>query len=124
MKNTEKSKISRDLFFHLTLLSILDCSIDPNQFLDELETLKKNVLVNGSINDNITDTARGLLSFHLLQYKDPILIDKMLEFIKQNSRFFYDMKFETHFDWKTNLVAFKIELRMLYWSLLVFSQYN
>ena len=55
------------MFFYLSLLKLLDDRIDFNNLqASYLTELEKQLLPNGSINENITDTARTLLILVLL----------------------------------------------------------
>ncbi|GAH31511.1 unnamed protein product, partial [marine sediment metagenome] len=63
--NLEGFKLSTDMFFYLSLLRLLDNNIDLNNLqAPYVAELEKQILPNGSVNDNITDTARTLLTLH------------------------------------------------------------
>ncbi|NVM17138.1 MAG: hypothetical protein HWN80_05430 [Candidatus Lokiarchaeota archaeon] len=123
----EGFKPSSDMFFYLGLLKLLDDRIDFNAirapYLIELE---KQMLPNGSVNGNITDTARTLLTLVLLDStgKEISIISELLKFLNQNLKFFTESQDLGDFTWDHNKIAFKIELRMLFWMLLALSQYS
>jgi len=124
--NLEGFKPASDIFFFLGLMRLLDGNIDFSNFREPYSNeLKKVVSPNGSLNENITETARGLLSLQLLGLRDKELtiISGFLNFLNQNVNMFKDESIFNEFDWKNDKIAFKIELRMLFWLLLAFSQY-
>jgi len=83
------------------------------------------MLPNGSVNGNTTDTARTLLTLVLLGStgKEIGIIPHLLKFLNQNLKFFTENEDFSDFNWNHNKIAFKIELRMLFWMLLALSQY-
>ena len=124
--NLEGFKPASDIFFFLGLMNLLDKNIDFSNFKEPyLIELKSQISPNGSLNENITDTARGLLSLQLLglQDKELNIISGLLKFLNLNVNMFKVESNFTEFDWKYDKIAFKIELRMLFWLLLAFSQY-
>jgi len=124
--NLEGFKPTSDIFYFLGLMSLLDKNIGFNNFREPyLSTLKNEVLSDGSLNENITETAKGLLSLQLLglQDKELNIISGFLKFLNQNINMFKDENNFAEFDWKNDKIAFKIELRMLFWVLFAFSQY-
>ena len=124
--NLEGFKAYSDMFFYLGLLKLLDDRINFNnlqtQYLTELE---KQLLPNGSVNGNTTDTARTLLILVLLNSTENeiSMTSELLKFLNQNLKFFIENQEFGEFNWNNNKIAFKIELRMLFWMLLAFSQY-
>ncbi|TET02179.1 MAG: hypothetical protein E3J90_02725 [Promethearchaeota archaeon] len=124
--NLEGFKPASDIFYFLGLISLLDKNVSFNNFREPyLSALKNKISANGSLNENITETARGLLSLQLLglQDKELNIISGFLNFLNQNVNMFKDESNFAEFDWKNDKIAFKIELRMLFWVLLAFSQY-
>ncbi len=124
--NLEGFKPASDFFYFLGLMSLLDNNIDFSNFREPyLNELKNKVSPDGSLNENITETARSLLSLQLLglQDKELNLISGLLNFLNENVNMFKNESNFTEFDWKNDKIAFKIELRMLFWLLLAFSQY-
>jgi len=124
--NLEGFKSYSDIFFYLGLLRLLDDSIDFNNlhapYLTELE---KELLPEGSVNGNITDTSRTLLILVLLNSTENNtgITSKLLKFLNRNLNFFTENQEYGEFTWNNNKIAFKIELRMLFWMLLALSQY-
>ncbi|MBY9016786.1 MAG: hypothetical protein KGD68_13940 [Candidatus Lokiarchaeota archaeon] len=124
--NLEGFEPASDIFFFLGLMRLLDKNIDFSNLKESyLNELKNIVSPNGSLNENITETARGLLSLQLLGLKDNDLniISGFLNFLNQNFNMFKNKSSFNAFDWKNDKIAFKIELRMLFWLLLAFSHY-
>jgi len=123
--NSEEYQLS-DMFFYLGLLKLLDARFDfTNLQAPYLTELEKKIQSNGSINGNATDTARTLLTLVLLDStgKDISIISELLQFLNQNLKFFIDNQDFGEFNCYQNKIAFKIELRMLFWMLLALSQY-
>ncbi len=124
--NLEGFKPASDIFFFLGLMRLLDTHIDFSNFKEPyLHELKNIVSSNGSLNDSITETARGLLSLQLLDLKDKELniISGFVNFLNQNLNMFKEESSFNEFYWKNDKIAFKIELRMGFWLLLALSQY-
>jgi hypothetical protein len=124
--NLENFKPSSDMFFYLSSLKLLDDRIDfKNLQSPYLNELKKKILPDGSVNGNTTDTARTLLTLVLLDStgKEISAITELLGFLSHNVKFFSDNEDFYNFNWHQNKIAFKIELRMLFWMLLGLSQY-
>ncbi len=124
--NLEGFKSCSDMFFYLSLLKLLDDRIDFNNLqASYLTELEKQLLPNGSINENITDTARTLLILVLLNSAENeiSMTPELLKFLNCNLNFFIENKEFGEFTWNHNKIAFKIELRMLFWMLLALSQY-
>jgi len=124
--NLEGFKSYADMFFYLGLLKLLDERIDFNNLqASYLTELAKQILPNGSVNSNTTDTARTLLILVLLDSPENeiSMTSKLLKFLNQNLNFFIENQDFGDFNWNNNKIAFKIELRMLFWMLLALSQY-
>jgi hypothetical protein len=122
----ENFKPSSDMFFYLSSLKLLDDRIDfkdlQTPYLTELE---KQILPDGSVNGNTTDTARTLLTLVLIDStgKESRAIPELLGFLSHNITYFSDTEDFYNFNWHQNKIAFKLELRMLFWILLALSQY-
>lgn len=124
--NLENFKPSTDMFFYLSSLKLLDDRFNFNNFQELFLTeLHKQMLPNGSVNGNATDTARTLLTLVLLDStgQEIEIIPNLLKFLSQNLEFFSENQDFNNFNWIQNKIAFKIELRMLFWMLLALSQY-
>ena len=125
--NLEGYKPASDSFFFLGLLKLLDRDIDfsiiREPYLNELKNIE---LSNGFLNESVTETARILLSLVLLDLNDKELniIPELLNFLNQNITMFKNEDEINEFDWKNDKIAFKVELRMLFWLMLAFSQYT
>ena len=124
--NLDEFKPSSDIFFYLALLRLLDSSVDfSNLKVLYLDELKQRMLPNGSIDGSITESARTLLIFRMLNSNDTELnpISNLLNFLNQNLSLFKNTLEYNSFNWKTDKLALKIELRMLFWALIALSQY-
>lgn len=124
--NLDEFKPSSDIFFYLALLRLLDSRVDfSNLKVLYLDELKQRMLPNGSINGSITESARTLLIFRMLNSNDTELnpISNLLNFLNQNLRVFKNTLGTNYFNWKTDKLALKIELRMLFWAIIALSQY-
>jgi len=124
--NLDEFKPSSDIFFYLALLRLLDSRVDfSNLKVLYLDELKQRMLPNGSINGSITESARTLLIFRMLNSNDTELnpISNLLNFLNQNLRVFKNTLGTNTFNWKTDKLALKIELRMLFWAIIALSQY-
>lgn len=124
--NLEGFKPNSDMFFYLGLLKLLDTRIDFNNLqVPYLTELAKQIGPSGSVNGNTTDTARTLLILVLLNSTENeiSMTSELLKFLNQNLNFFIENQDFSDFSWDNNKIAFKIELRMLFWMLLALSQY-
>jgi len=124
--NLDEFKPSSDLFFYLALLRLLDSRVDFSNLKDFYsDELKQRMLPNGSIDGSITESARVLLIFTILNSNDTDLntISNLLNFLNQNLSVFKDTLDTNSFNWKTGKLALKIELRMLFWAMIALSQY-
>ena len=122
----DEFKPSSDIFFYLGLLRLLVSKVDfSNLKVLYLDALKQRLLPNGSINGSITESARALLIFRMLNSNDMELniISNLLNFLNQNLTVFKNTLDNNYFNWKTEKLALKIELRMLFWAMIALSQY-
>lgn len=122
----ENKSLPTDMFYHLGLLKLIDNDINLNVFKNiynaEIKTL---ISPKGLINNNLTDTSRTLLIYDLLDFKKEefTTVNTLFRNIIQYSNFFSDEQLEEDFNWKNNKLALKVELRMLFWTLLASLQY-
>ncbi len=126
ISNTENFNHILDIFEQLAILKLLDKEISLNQFKFYAKKLKKVIMQNSKINITVTDSARILLIFDLLNLKK-IEIDvcnRLFKFITDSTIYFDTENLSKHFNWKKDQIAFTIELRMLFWALLASSQYE
>ncbi|NHJ20120.1 MAG: hypothetical protein EAX91_04190 [Candidatus Lokiarchaeota archaeon] len=124
--NLENFKPSTDMFFYLASLKLLDERFNFNNLQEHyLNELRRQMLPNGSVNDNTTDTSRTLLTLALLDStgKETEIIPGLLKYLNRNIEFFSENHDFDNFNWTQNKIAFKIELRMLFWMLIALSQY-
>ncbi|TKJ19704.1 MAG: hypothetical protein CEE43_14720 [Promethearchaeota archaeon Loki_b32] len=122
----ENFKPILDIYHHLALLKLIDKNVSLKQFeTPYINEIKKLITPNGSINDLVTESARALLIFDLLNLKnkEPELCSLMLNYIINTTDFFNIENLDQNFNWRNDKLGFKIELEILYWALLASSQY-
>ena len=115
-----------DIYHHLALLKLLDKNVSLKQFETlYINEIKKFISPNGSINDLVTESARALLIFDLLNLKnkEPELCSLLLNYIIDTTDFFNIENLDQNFNWRNDKLGFKIELEILYWALLASSQF-
>ena len=125
--NLEEFNPPSDIFHQLATLKIIDHTTDLSQFKDiYIIELKKFLEKNGSIGNSITETAKTILILYLLDSveQEKVFYNKLLTFLVNNSDFFKINDLNKSFNWRSDKLAYKIELKMLYWTLLAFSQSN
>ncbi|MFX1410573.1 MAG: hypothetical protein ACFFA6_09485 [Promethearchaeota archaeon] len=116
-----------DIYYQLAVLKLIDKRINLYPFKSLYNNeLKKLIKSNGSINDIITDSARTLLIFDLLDLKqqESEFCMRLLDFITNSTQFFNLDKINKEFNWRTDKLGYKVELKMLFWAILARSQYK
>lgn len=115
-----------DIYNHIGFVKMLDRNIDLSKFnTPYINELKKSLTPNGAIDDLITESARTLLILNLLDMKnqESVLCSRLLNFIIRSTDFFSLENLNKDFNWRIDKIAYKIELRMLFWALLACTQY-
>ncbi len=115
-----------DLFDKIFSLKLLNNLGDLNDISQEfLKQLKQSITKNGSINNNLTDTAKFLLMASLLNFKNKIKddINQMKNYIQNETILFSNPKRIKKLNWNVDNLGCKIEIRILYWILLALSQF-
>ncbi|MFW9936800.1 MAG: hypothetical protein ACFFD5_04080, partial [Candidatus Thorarchaeota archaeon] len=123
--NSEDYRVPLDLFYYLCLLNLIDRDMNFKDLKKKIITeLGKSMTKNGSINENITDSAKSILIIHLLksEEQEPQFVDNLLRYITNTINFFSDNELDKEFNWDNDKLAFKVELRMLYWTLIALAQ--
>ncbi|MFX0137002.1 MAG: hypothetical protein ACFFDN_25415 [Candidatus Hodarchaeota archaeon] len=126
LSNLEDFNPTLDIYNHLASIRLLDKEVSLNQFkAPYINEIKKLITPNGNIDDSITASSRALLILDLLNYKEhePELCSTLLNYILNSTNFFYTENINDIFNWRNDILAYKIELKMLYWALLAISQY-
>ncbi|TFG25686.1 MAG: hypothetical protein EU529_00300 [Promethearchaeota archaeon] len=116
-----------DILEHLASIKLLDKKANLSHFKSlYMSKLKKLITQNGMINDTITDSARALLIIDLLDLKkaEYTICQILLTHIIKNVRYFNSEDLKKEFNWKTDKLAYTIELRMLFWTLLACASYK
>ena len=127
LHNLEGYKPSTDIYHKLALIKLIDKRINLQPFKSRYNNeLKKLIKSNGSINDVITDSAKVLLIYDLLELKEQEseFCNRLLHFITNSTNFFSLEEINKDFNWRTDKLGYKVELRMLFWALLASSQYG
>jgi len=127
LHNLEGYKPSIDIYHQLTLIKLIDKRINLQPFKSRYNNeLKKLIKSNGSINDIITDSAKVLLIYDLLELKEQEseFCSRLLNFITNSTTFFSLEEINKDFNWRTDKLGYKVELRMLFWALLASAQYG
>jgi len=127
LHNIEEYKPSLDIYHQLALIKLIDKRINLQPFKSRYNNeLKKLIKSNGSINDIITDSAKVLLIYDLLELKEQEseFCGQLLDFIINSTNFFSLEELNKDFNWRTDKLGYKVELRMLFWALLASSQYG
>ena len=125
--NLEKFNPTLDIYNHIGSVKILERNFDLTKFNGlYINELKKNLNPNGSVNNLITESARMLLILSLLDMKnqESLLCSRLLNFIIESTKFFNLENINKDFNWRIDKFAYKIELKMLFWTLLACSQYT
>ncbi|MFW9948487.1 MAG: hypothetical protein ACFFDX_16800, partial [Candidatus Odinarchaeota archaeon] len=125
--NLERKNFPADMLYHIGLLKMIDKDINLNAFKNPYNTeIKKLISPTGFINNNLTDTARALLIYDLLELRTDefATINTLLNNVISCFNFFEKADFKEDFNWMNNKLAFKVELRMLFWTLLAFLQFS
>ena len=126
VKTAEDYYPNIDLFDKILSLKIIDDFIDSSEtYQDYLKELKNNITSNGSINNTLTDTSKFLIMASLLNIYDEIKdeIEKMKNYLTEETTFFYNENGSNNLNWNTDNIGYKLEIRMLYWTLLALSQF-
>lgn len=114
-----------DIFEQLSIIQLLDNIINLNQFRYYAIKLKNIITQNDKIYLSITDSARMLLIFDLLDLKriESEFCKELFNFITESTTFFDSDNSNEYFNWKIEKSALTIELRMLFWALIAGAQY-
>jgi len=127
VQNNKEYNPILDIFEHLASIKMLDFEADLSHFKAlYMNEIKKFITSNGYVNDTITDSARALLIIDLLGLKKVEFntCQHMLNYIISGTRYFGSDLLDKRFNWRQDKIAFLLELRMLFWSLLACSQYK
>ncbi|MHA1192011.1 MAG: hypothetical protein ACTSP9_06900 [Promethearchaeota archaeon] len=125
--NKSEKSLPLDLLCQLSLIKLLDDKTDLSWFKASYkEPLKLLISKKGLVNDNLTDSARVLLIFKILgiNSKDDSSVNILLNSIISNADVFQASKKINNFHWSNDKWALKVELRMVFWFLIVLLQYE
>jgi len=119
--------IPLDILCHLSIIHLIQKNVDLSRLKQiYISELKNSLQPNGSINNNLTDSARALLALKLmeLENKNENMVNSLIYFLKNSTIFFAENQQKTKFHWTEDPIAFKIELRMLFWVSLAFLEFQ
>ena len=125
--NKDVKSLPSDLLYQLSIIKLLNDKSDLTRFKESYkEDLKLLISKKGLVNDNLTDSAKVLLIFKLLgiNSKDDSSVNILLNSIITNVDVFQESKNLDKFHWSNDKWALKVELRMLFWSLIALLQYE
>ncbi|MFW9878672.1 MAG: hypothetical protein ACFFG0_36800 [Candidatus Thorarchaeota archaeon] len=124
---TDNFKPTLDIFHHISSLKLLD----QEDRIDQLKTLyinelKRSINLQSPGDELLTESARILLVFDILKIKETEseLCTRLLNTILNKTSFFFMDNIDKEFNWRSDKLCFNIELEMLYWTLLAYSQYT
>ena len=123
----EKFNPPLDIYNHLASIKLLNKTANLIEFKTTyIKEIKKLITPYNSVGDLITESAYVLLILDLLNLKEqePELCSNLLNFIINSTSFFSIENLDNDFNWRKDILGYKIELKMLYWALLASSQYT
>lgn len=122
-----EKNVPLDMLCHLASIKLIQESRDVTRLKEAYyNELKDSLEQDGSIKHNLTDSARALIVLKLLELESPNdeVISRLINFIKKNNTFFQTDPSNNLFNWQNDFLAFKVELRMLFWVCLALSQFE
>ena len=125
--NNDENTLPIDLLCQLSIIKLLDDKTDLKWFKESYkENLKLLISKKGLVNDNLTDSARVLLIFKMLDInsKDESSVNVLLNSIISNGDVFQVNNKISTFHWSNDKWALKSELRMTFWLLLTLLNYE
>jgi hypothetical protein len=125
--NMKNSKPTLDIFNHLSSLKLLGKEEKINNLRISYANEIKNLIdLNNSVNNLLTESARAFLIFDLINLKETKseLCNNLFNYISTSTSFFSTKNIDTKFNWRNDILGFKLELEMLFWALLVSSAYK
>ncbi len=126
LANLEKFKPILDIFHKLTSIKLLDDTLNITRIIEPyVAELKRNLTSKETTSVLITTMAKSLLIFDLLELKEQeaVLCSQLLDSIMNSSQFFELENANQDFNWRTDKLAYKIELKMLFYALFACSRY-
>jgi len=126
LANLEKFKPILDIFHKLTSIKLLDDAVNITRISEPyVAELKRNLTSKETTSVLITTMAKSLLIFDLLDLKEQeaVLCSQLLNSIMNSTRFFELENTNQDFNWHTDKLAYKIELKILFYALLACSRY-
>lgn len=122
VRDFEKYNPPLDIFEKLGLIKLLDPTTDVTHFKGLYTKEIKNAVLDSEskINITITNAARAILALKLLDVskKEFKLSHNLCKYIGEKTNYFSQEAISSDFNWKKDKLAYKVELRMLYWALI------
>ncbi|MFX1572555.1 MAG: hypothetical protein ACFFB0_07390 [Promethearchaeota archaeon] len=115
-----------DIFYKLTSIKLLDDTVQIKRLAEPYVAELKRNLSSKEIRSNlITTMAKSLLIFDLLELKEQeaVLCSQLLNSIMDTTYFFKLDDINKYFNWRTDKLAYKVELKMLFYTLFACSRY-
>ncbi|MHA1669043.1 MAG: hypothetical protein ACTSV5_00540 [Promethearchaeota archaeon] len=125
--NKDEKTLPLDLLCQLSLIKLLDDKTDLRWFEESYkDPLNLLISKNGLINDNLTDSARVLLIFKMLDInpEDDSSVNMLLNSILSKADIFQGIHEDDEFHWSKDKWTLKAELRMTFWLLIALLQYE
>ena len=122
----ENFKPILDIFHKLTTIKLLDDAVNITRIIEPyIAELKRNLTSKEATSELITNLAKTLLIFDLLDLKEQevVLCSQLLNSIMNSTHFFKLDDANKDFNWRNDKLAYKIELKILFYALFACSRY-
>ena len=122
----ENFKPILDIYHKLASIKLLDDTVNITRIIEPyVAELKRNLTSKEATGVLITTLAKSLLIFDLLDLKEQeaLLCSQLLNSIMNSTQFFELENANQDFNWYTDKLAYKIELKMLFYALFACSRY-
>ena len=126
LANLENFKPILDIYHKLASIKLLDDTVNITRIIEPyVAELKRNLTSKEATGVLITTLAKSLLIFDLLDLKEQeaLLCSQLLNSIMNSTQFFELENANQDFNWYTDKLAYKIELKMLFYALFACSRY-
>lgn len=120
LSSIDLKSLPGELLYHITLIKLISREYEFNGKFYNFD-FERLISPNGLINENITDSARVLLIFDLLNQREQFSTTNLLNSMLSNYEAFIEDF--PQFNWRSDKLALKTELRMLFWLLITLLRY-
>ncbi|MBN1215699.1 MAG: hypothetical protein JXA99_09710 [Candidatus Lokiarchaeota archaeon] len=127
INNTEYNEFIYNFYRLISISKLLDTHFDyrnvNNQYLKKLDKIFNELEVS---NYNLTECSQLLLILDMLTLREKYApqIKLLLNKLITNTKFFMSEIQDEDFSWKNDITAFKVEVKILYWTLITSVQYQ